>query len=55
MSTSTQTRPDTATQSRPRVDRTAYFAQRDALLASGAFAIKDRRQTHAPTGRIYAD
>ena len=35
--------------------RPRYFAQRDSLLASGAFTVEDRRKTHPPTGRRYAD
>jgi hypothetical protein len=35
--------------------RPGYFDRIDTLLASGAFAVEDRRATHPPTGRRYAD
>ncbi|WP_166389600.1 hypothetical protein [Nocardioides ochotonae] len=38
-----------------RVLRPAYFDRLDALLASGAFAVEDRRKTHPPTDRLYAE
>lgn len=40
---------------RSRELRPDYFAKLDSLVASGAFAIEDRRKTHSPTGRRYAD
>lgn len=40
---------------RARALRPAYFDRIDALLASGAFSVEDRRKTHPPTGRTYAD
>jgi len=42
-------------EARARALRPGYFARRDALLASGAFAVEDLRLTHPPTGRRYAD
>lgn len=48
-----QAREDRRTQARAL--RPAYFEKRDSLLASGAFKVEDRRLTHKPTGRTYAD
>lgn len=38
-----------------RALRPDYFDRLDSLVASGAFALEDRRKTHPPTGRRYAD
>lgn len=57
MTTATTEKPTSTVQvsDKARALRPAYFDRLDSLVASGAFAIEDRRLTHPPTGRRYAD